>query len=75
MKGLYDPDSGSVAVIKEYTGTYSPIAGGVNFFNLGPAEVDAPNEQSGCGDNALGSGCALGTINNNTLEPYSKLIT
>ncbi len=64
----YDPSTNTVGVIKEYTGTYAPVAGGVNFFNLGPAEVNAPNEQSGCGDNALGAGCALGTLSDNSLD-------
>jgi len=64
----YDPSSNSVAVINEYTGTYSPIAGGVNFFDMGPAEVNAPNGDSNCGDSPLGSGCALGSLTNNTLD-------
>ncbi len=64
----YDPSSGTVAVVNEYVGSYAPIAGGVNFFNMGAAEVNAPNEESGCGDNALGAGCALGTLSNNNLE-------
>jgi hypothetical protein len=46
---------------QQFTGTLvRMVAGGVNF-NFGPAEVDAPNEQSGCGDK-FGSGCALGLM-------------
>lgn len=58
----YDPDNNTVGVIKEFTGTYAPVAGGINFFDLGPAPENAPEPQEGCADNPLGEGCSLGDI-------------
>ncbi|GAA4812276.1 hypothetical protein GCM10011365_21160 [Marinicella pacifica] len=60
----YDPDNNKVGVVKEFTGTFSPVAGGINFFNMGPAPINAPNPPSpACADNPLGKGCALGELN------------
>lgn len=59
----YDPSNNRVGVVKEFTGTFSPVAGGINFFDMGAAPINAPREQSPrCADNALGKGCALGEI-------------
>ena len=58
----YDPDNNSVAVVKEFTGFYVPVAGGINFFDLGTAPPGAPEAQEGCGDNPLGTGCSLGDL-------------
>lgn len=58
----YDPDNNTIGVIKEFTGTYAPISGGINFFDLGTAPANAPEPQAGCADNPLGEGCSLGDI-------------
>jgi hypothetical protein len=70
----FDPSTGGVGVIKKYNGTFSPVAGGIDFFNLGPAPVNSPNQNSGCDDNALGNGCALGELNDNTLTVQYETI-
>ncbi len=59
----YDPDNNQVAVIKEFNGNYTPVKGGINFFDLSPAATDAPEvRKSGCQDDPLGNGCALGEL-------------
>lgn len=64
----YDPDNNTVAVIKEFTGTFSPTAGGINFFDISPAADDAPDASTDCEDSPLGSGCALGDLTSETLD-------
>jgi hypothetical protein len=59
----YDPDNNTIGVVKEFTGSFSPAAGGINFFDLGPAAANAPEPGEGCDDNPLGQGCALGELN------------
>ncbi len=59
----YDPDNNKVAVIKEFSGNYTPAKGGVNFFDLSPASSSAPQaRKEGCEDNPFGDGCSLGTL-------------
>ncbi|WP_099019480.1 hypothetical protein [Marinicella litoralis] len=58
----YDPDSNTIGVVKEFTGTFSPASGGINFFDLGPADANAAPPGEGCDDNPLGQGCALGEL-------------
>ena len=31
----YDPDNNTIGVVKEFTGSFSPAAGGINFFDSG----------------------------------------
>lgn len=64
----YDPDTNSVGVIKEFTGTYEPIGAGLGFFNLGPAESSAENNAAFCGDTPLARGCSLGTVSTDSLD-------
>jgi hypothetical protein len=62
----YDPSNNTVGVVKEFTGTFSPVAGGINFFDMGPAPINAPREpRPACADNPLGTGCALGELDVN----------
>jgi|GEM_PF-1149119 len=58
----YDPSNNTIGVVKEFTGSFTPASGGINFFDLGPAAANAPQPGQGCDDNALGSGCALGEL-------------
>lgn len=60
----YDPNNNKVGVVKEFTGSFSPVAGGINFFDMGPAPINAPPARSPqCANNPLGKGCALGELN------------
>lgn len=60
----FDPENNSVAVIKEFTGTFTPVPGGINFFDLTPAPENMnPFTLPGCQTEPLREGCSLGDIN------------
>ncbi len=61
-----DPESGdSFGRIREFTGEYTPVPNGINFFDWTPSAEGAvktgTNGQS-CSDQPLSEGCALGEI-------------
>ncbi|MDJ1141241.1 SBBP repeat-containing protein [Marinicella sp. X102] len=64
----YDPSTNSVGVIREFTGSYAPIAGGLGFYGFGPNELSGEAAAAYCGDTPLAQGCALGTITTDSLD-------
>lgn len=72
----FDFDSGidnlGIKKINEFTGTYSPVPNGVNFFDMTPSPSNVTHtgdDGQDCGSHPISSGCALGEVDlDNTLD-------